>query len=285
MEEFATRFEAALEVRGYGVLTRAAYVRCARKTLRDVGMSVEAVTVEDVERYLLRLRRDRGLSPSTCAVYAAAWRHVFRCLRGDAAMAARVPMIRVPKALPHVLSGTEVAKLLAAVVEPHHHAIASCCYGAGLRVTEACQLRVHQVDGRRAVLRLKGKGNKERLVPLSASLLSELRAYWRGARPAGPWLFPGRPATRPLTRMAFLMALKRAAKRANVPGPVTPHVLRHSYATHLIEAGVDLRTLQLRLGHVSVNTTAEYVLVARSRHREFDSPLDLLGTDRGRVLG
>jgi integrase len=269
MEDFATRFEAALEVRGYGELTRAAYVRCARKTLREVGRSVDTVTPEDVERYLLRLRRDRGLSPSTCAVYAAA----------------RIPMIRVPKALPHVLSGTEVAKLLAAVEEPHHHAIASCCYGAGLRVTEACELRVDQVDGRRGVLRLMGKGNKERLVPLSASLLAELRAYWRDARPAGPWLFPGRPATRPLTRMAFLMALKRAAKRADVHGPITPHVLRHSYATHLIEAGVDLRSLQLRLGHASVNTTAEYVLVARSRHREFDSPLDLLGTDRGRVLG
>ena len=283
MQELVDRFRDVLEARGYSEATCDAYVRCVRKLLRHTGKHGDEVTPEDVTAYLLWLRREAKLAPSTRVVYAAAARHLFRWMREDERLALRIPLTRVPRRLPTVLSGTQVKALLAAIPEPHHHAIATVCYAAGLRVTEACSLEVSHIDSRRGVIRLVGKGDKERVVPMSDALLRELRAYWRKARPKGPLLFPGRPPTRPLTRAAFRLALRRAAKRATLE--VSPHTLRHSYATHLIEAGIDLRSLQLRMGHESIETTARYVHVARARHRELDSPLDLLGTRRGRPFG
>ena len=185
MQEFIDRFRSWLEVRGYAPATCDAYVRCARGLLRRTGKRAEDLTSDDVCRYLRWLQRDRRLHPSTCVVYAAAARHVFRVAHDDPSLSVHVPMLRVPRRLPVVLSGTAVRRLIAAIPEPHHHAIATCCYGAGLRVSEACGLRVDAIDSALGVLHIVGKGNKQRDVPMSGAVLMELRAYWSKVHPAG----------------------------------------------------------------------------------------------------
>lgn len=286
MNRIQHELDTALEVRGYSAATRTAYVRCVGKLIAHypVGDASE-LSAAQAEAFLVHAKRHLRMSPATLGVYAAAFRSMFRLVWGRENEAVRVPYVRRAKTVPEVLSGTQMTALLNALPDPHQ-AIASCCYGAGLRVSEALGLRIDQVDSARGVLHIRhAKGDKARDVPLSAGLLHQLRAYFVRARPTRPWLFPGRDATRPISKGAFSIALNRGAERARLGRRVWPHLLRHSYATHLLEAGADLRTVQVRLGHAGIGSTVKYIHVARSHHRDLDSPLDLLGTTKGRRFG
>ena len=187
-----------------------------------------------------------------------------------------IPAPKKPKSLPVVLSPQEVVQFLDAVKLAKHRAILTACYAAGLRISEAIGLTVSAIDSERMVLRIaKGKGQKDRYVMLSPKLLAVLRTWWKVERPRR-WLFPGeRPGT-PITRDAVQLACRQAASRAGLKKHISPHGLRHAFAVHLLEAGTDLRTIQLLLGHRSLQTTAQYLRIATTTVCSTTSPLDLL---------
>ncbi|MEZ4339078.1 MAG: tyrosine-type recombinase/integrase [Sandaracinaceae bacterium] len=187
-----------------------------------------------------------------------------------------------------MLSGSEVERLLAAFHRPTHRTIAMLCYGAGLRVQEACSLRVADIDGTRKLLLIRhhSKRDRHRQVPLSKRLHRQLRAYYAHARPRGVYLFPGRTdPTRPITCSAFNQMLALATDRAGIRKQVSAHVLRHSYATHLVEAGVDIRSVQILLGHSDLRSTLVYVHLTHARRSRLPNPLDMLGTKDAEPFG
>jgi site-specific recombinase XerD len=185
-------------------------------------------------------------------------------------------MPKKPFRLPVILSRDEVTRLLEAVANLKHRTILTTAYAAGLRVSEATHLRVTDIDSQRMVLRVdQGKGHKDRYVMLSPRLLEAFRAYWRSERPC-LWLFPGDMPEQPITTGAVEAACQKARRAAGLTKPVTPHSLRHAFATHLLEAGTDVRTIQLLLGHRSLATTSRYLKVATSTVCATRSPLDWL---------
>jgi site-specific recombinase XerD len=165
---------------------------------------------------------------------------------------------------------------LSCVRAPKHRAILTTCYAAGLRISEAVHLRPTDIDSRRMVIRIEqGKGFKDRYVMLSPTLLGVLRDWWRLSRPTR-WLFPGEPPDHPIGRGAVRRECQEARRRSRISKPITPHALRHAFAVHLLEAGTDVRTIQLLLGHRSLETTARYLRIATTKVCATASPLDLL---------
>jgi integrase/recombinase XerD len=226
------------------------------------------------------------MKPSTVRVYVAALRFLYTVTlrRPEVVQYLRGP--KVPRHVPTVLSGSEVAELLEAVHSVKYRAVLMTTYGAGLRISEVCRLRTEDIDSRRMLIHVReGKGGDSRYALLSPRLLAVLRAYWKETRPAGPYLFPGRRADRPITRETIRGALTRAATRCGLDKRVTPHLLRHSFATHLLESGTDIRTIQVLLGHRSIVSTQVYTQVSTRHLSQTRSPLDLLGTPAGKVLG
>jgi site-specific recombinase XerD len=275
-----------LTLRGMSAHTIAAYVRCARRFAEHFGRSPCRMGAVEIRAFLLHLARERALSASTVNVYAGALRFLYGVTLERPEAIAGIPRMRVPMRVPVVLSGTEVERLLGAITLHRHRVAAMLAYGAGLRVGEVCNLRVDDVDPKRMVLRIRGtKRGRERYVMLSPRLLSALRAYWKVARPSAPHLFCGRRPGKPLTRGAVHKAIALAARRVGLDKRVGPHTLRHSFATHLLEAGTDLRTLQVLLGHASIDSTALYLHVSTARMQSITSPLDALGTSEGRARG
>ena len=182
-----------------------------------------------------------------------------------------------PRPLAPVLAPDQVSALLAALRSPKYRLIAMVMYGAGLRVSEACALEVGDIDAARSVIHVRhGKGNAPRDVTLSPTLLAALREYWRQERPARPYLFVGKGTDRPLAPDSVRKALKMARAEAGLKGTFTPHMLRHSFATHLLEAGTDIRVIQQLLGHKDLSTTAGYTRVAHALLAKTISPLDRL---------
>jgi site-specific recombinase XerD len=187
-----------------------------------------------------------------------------------------IPFGKRPRRLPTVLSVEEVDALLKCTPNLKHRTFLMTLYAAGLRLSEAAALQIADIDSSRMQLCVaRGKGNKQRLVPLSPRLLTELRTYWKEYRP-GQYLFPGKTADRPYASTSIQKGIKGAAKRAKIQKNVTPHVLRHSYATGLLEAGVDILTISRLLGHSSFVTTMRYLHVRRPHLQSTPSPLDWL---------
>ncbi len=281
------KMDAQLEARGNRPRTRQAYVSCVSRFVHRVKRRPAEITAAQVEQYFIHLTRDRGLSASTRNQYAAALRFYFETTMGRQNLCAKVVRARTSRPLPTVLSGTEVMQVLDSLDSPVHRTLAMLCYGAGLRVSEACRLKVDDIDSQRMVLHVRAaKGDKDRQVALGTTLLEALRAYWRCRRPRGPYLFPGNRRRPPyLSRAAFQKVLKASVKASGLDKQVTPHTLRHSYATHLIEAGTDLRTVQLLLGHSSLRSTMLYVHLTHARMQKVASPLDMLKGKEGRRFG
>ena len=223
------------------------------------------------------LATERGLATNSLAVAVAALRFLYRVTLGKQwSFDDVIPAPKKPKSLPVVLSPQEVAQFLDAVKPAKHRTILTACYAAGLRISEAIRLTVSAIDSDRMVLRIaKGKGQKDRYVMLSPKLLAVLRTWWKVQRPRH-WLFPGERPETPITRNAVQLACRIAARRARLGKAVTPHSLRHAFAVHLLESGTDLRTIQLLLGHRSLQTTAQYLRVATTTVCSTASPLDLL---------
>jgi site-specific recombinase XerD len=273
-------------LRGMSGSTIEKYVFCARRFAEHFGRSPCRMGAPEIRAFLLHVARGCGRSASTVNVYAGALRFLYGVTLERPEEMARIPRMRVPMRVPVVLSGTEVERLLAAIRSERHRVAAMLAYGAGLRVGEVCNLRVDDVDPKRMVLRIrKSKRGRERYVMLSPRLLSAMRAYWKRARPSTPYLFRGRRPGTLLTRAAVHKAIAAAGRRAGLGKRVGPHTLRHSFATHLLEAGIDLRTLQVLLGHASIDTTSIYLHVSTARVQSVQSPLDYLGTPEGHALG
>ena len=263
-------------VRNFAPNTMNLYLKQVSYFAQYFGRSPQQLGAEEIRNYQIYLAKERKLSNSSRTVAASALRFLYIVtLKQDRA----IEMIPTPKAeyhLPVILSPEEVLRLLEAAPSFTHRVIFSTMYGTGVRVNEALHLRASHIDSQRLMIRIEqGKGHKDRYVQLSPRLLELLRAYWRKERPR-EWLFPGQDPHQPLSRDAVRQAVKRASQRAGLTKETSPHSLRHAYAVHLLEAGTDLRRIQLLLGHSSLSTTARYLCLASNTVCATTSPLDLL---------
>jgi integrase/recombinase XerD len=276
MTELRQRMETDMRLRNYSPRTQQVYVRHVARCARYFGRSPDQLSAEDLRQYQKYLIEDRSASRPYIAQCVAALRFFYRVTLSRADVESVLILPRFKRRLPVVLSREEVARLLTAVRNPKHHAMLMTGYAAGLRVSEITHLRPGDVDSTRMVIVVRqGKGGRDRTVMLSRRLLEVLRAYWACYRPR-VWLFPGRSDDTPISERSVQKVCVQAAAAAGLTKHVTVHVLRHSFATHLMEAGIDLRMIQVLLGHGSLSTTAIYTHVSTDRLRHTPSPLDLL---------
>jgi len=241
---------------------------------------------DEVRRFLLHHVEERAASRSTLKQVRAALKFLYAVTLNRPVEVTWIPPARKQWRQPVILSGTEVASFLGAVRKEKYRALLTTIYAAGLRISEACHLRPGDIDSKRMVITIRGKGGKERLTMLSSRLLACLRDYWRQERPAGNgWLFPGGTkaghASPETTRKVF----HKVVAAVGITKKVTPHTLRHSFATHLIESGTDVTVVQALLGHSSILTTQIYTHVSTEQIAGTRSPYDLLGTPAARPLG
>jgi integrase/recombinase XerD len=272
-----------LRIRNYAPKTQEIYVQQVARFAVHFGRSPDRLTREDIRGNLVHLVETERVSWSLFKQTVCALRFLYRVTldRGD--MVPDIPFPRGSKKLPTVLSPEEVVRLLQAVPNAKHRAVLITIYATGLRISEALALQVSDIDSARMVITVRqGKGRKDRTVMLSPHLLTVLRRYARRFRPQG-WLFAGRRLSQPLHATAVQRACARARTVARLDKHATVHTLRHSFATHLMEAGTDLRVIQTLLGHRSVKTTAIYTHVSAQRLRTTPSPLDSL-QDRGLTI-
>jgi len=276
-----------LDLGGYAKGTRDQYLTAVERFAAHVGRAPEKVGQPEVRAYVEHLRKKRKCGASVLKVQMAGIRFLYAVTLGRPEVVAWMSWPRQPAKLPVVLSGSEVEKLLAAMSNPMLRAMAMVMYGAGLRVSEACALQVTDIDAARGVVHVRhGKGNRERYAMLPKRLLVALRSYWAVSRPPLPFLFPSEDATQPVSTDRVRTAIAAAVRACGLSKKVSPHVLRHSFATHLLETGTDVGVIQALLGHASIRSTMRYAQVSRARLAKTKSPLDLLGTAEGRkVLG
>jgi site-specific recombinase XerD len=262
-------------VRNFVEKTRNDYIRQVRTFTAFLGRSPDTATAEDLRRFQLH-QSQSGVRPPSMNNAVAALRFFFAITLDRPEMSRHLTFVREPRKIPVVLSLEEVARLLEAAPGPKYKAALSAAYGAGLRVSEVVALKVSDIDSKRMLLRIEqGKGRKDRFAMLSPKLLELLRDWYRIARPA-IWLFPGRDPMLPMTTRQFTRAVHAAANMAEINRRVTPHTLRHSFATHLLEDNTDVRLIQVLLGHVKLETTQLYTHVATNVIRAVTSPLDRL---------
>lgn len=264
-----------MQVRHLAPKTQSSYVQQVAAFARHFNQSPEGLGLDDIRSYQVYLIHKK-LSASSLTVATAALRFLYRITLKKPWSIEEIPLPKVPQRLPEILSAQEVARLLDCVTDAKHRTILTTAYATGLRISELCHLRVADVDSQRMVLRVEqGKGQKDRYVMLSPRLLEQLRAYWRRYRPKH-WLFPGQGDDQPLDKGAIERACQKACGLAGIPKHITPHSLRHAFAVHLLEGGADLRTIQLLLGHRSLNTTARYLRMATQTVCKAISPLERL---------
>lgn len=279
MSELRQQMLADLRIRNYAERTQEIYITRVAEMARHFKRSPDQLSGEEVRDYLRQLKEGRRVSRSAFAQVIGGLRFLYRVTLDRPDMVPHLPYPRLKRRQPVVLSAEEVVRLLGTIGNLKHRTVALVLYGAGLRINEALALELRDVDSARMVLTVRhGKGDLDRQVTLSSVLLEALRVYWRAYRPSS-WLFPGRKADERLTPSAIQRAIKAARLKAGIAKPATPHSLRHSYATHLMEAGTDLRVIQTLLGHRSLRTTAIYTHVATERVRGTRSPLDALSPE------
>ena len=264
-----------MTVRNLSPATQRSYLNAVSKFSRFFGRSPDTLTLEDVRTFQVHLASKR-VSWASLNQKVAALRFFYGVTLGMAEIPERIAYAREPRRLPVVLSADEVVRFLEAVPSLKARAALTTAYAAGLRVSEVIGLRVSDIDSRRSMIRIEhGKGGKQRYVMLSAQLLAILRTYWRLARPEN-WLFPGRDASRPIEPTVLHAACRTARAAAGIDKQVTVHVLRHSFATHLLESGVDIRVIQVLLGHAHLSSTARYTHVSQELISRTASPLERL---------
>ena len=251
------------------------YVRHVRTFTKFLGRSPDTATSEDLRRFQLHMAQQQiGAATINSAISALRFFFTVTLERPDLVRPLRI--VSTPRKAPVVLSQEEVARLLQAAPGLKYKAALSVAYGAGLRVSEVANLKVSDIDSGRMMLRVEqGKGQRDRDVMLSPQLLELLREWWKAARPQ-VWLFPGQNPINPVTPRQLNRAVTAAKDLAGISKRVSPHTLRHSFATHLLEQGVDIRVIQVLLGHAKLETTALYTRVAVSTVRDIKSPLDRL---------
>ncbi len=264
-----------MSVRQFASKTQHDYIRAVVNLARFIGRSPDTATNEDLRRFQLHLTETGAGTPLINSTVSAL-RFFFTVTLDRADAARHLTVVHQPRKLPVVLSPEEVARFLEAAPGIKYKAALSVAYGAGLRVSEVVSLKVSDIDSKRMMLRVeRGKGGKDRHAMLSPVLLELLRDWWRIARPQG-WLFPGQNPVNPMTTRQLTRACHAAARMAEIDKRVSPHTLRHSFATHLLEQNIDIRVIQVLLGHAKLDTTALYTRVATNTIRQVMSPLDRL---------
>lgn len=286
MGQLKTKMREDLQLRGYAPRTCERYVGCARSFVAYHMRSPTELGERDVRRFLLYLAQERKVGASTIKMHTAGIKFLYEHTLRRPEVVAAIPWIKVPQKLPDILSGSEVDALLEAMESTAYRAIVMTTYAAGLRISEVCPLEARDVDSKRMLLHVRhGKGGRERYVALPELVLLTLRAYWKYARPKGALLFPGQNPGTCVSHNSVRQNLHAAAAKAGVKKRVTPHVLRHTFATHLLELGTDIRVIQMLLGHRSLRTTLRYTRVTLRLIAGTTSPVDVPAEVRKQKLG
>lgn len=269
-----------LQRRNYAQHTTRSYIRTVEDFARHFNCSPDRLGPRHIREYQAALFQKRKFSPNTVAQHLAALRFFYVKTLKKAWSITETPYPKKAVHLPTILSQEEVARLIDAAHPPLHRTLLMTLYATGLRRAELARLKVSDVDSQRMVIHVQGgKGRKDRDVLLSPKLLDELKRHWRRLRRKSTWLFPSnhdRTSDRPITPKVIYHACKRAVRRAALPKDVHPHTLRHCFATHLLEAGADLRTIQTLLGHSDLEETTLYLHLSQRRLNATASPLDSL---------
>jgi integrase/recombinase XerD len=271
MGVFRDRMQQNLQLAQYRPSTQESYLRCANNFVAFHMRPPTELGEEHIRQFLLTLV-DR---PSTQKTHLAAIKFLYCKTLNRPEEVVRIPWPRIRQQLPDIVSQREAFALLDAIESIKHRAILMAAYGAGLRITEACSLNVNDIDGERHLIHLRhGKGDRDRYVNLPKRLHLCLREYWKAVRPRGDCLFPGQRHGKPIDPCTVRQALKRAANSVGIQKRITPHSLRHAFATHLLEDGNNIRVIQALLGHRSIRTTARYTRVSKTLIGSVKSPLD-----------
>jgi len=269
------RMHRDLKIAGYAKSTQANYLLCAKHFVAHYMRSPEALGEEDIRNFLEHLQETKASGAAGIKMHLAAIKFLYTTTlkRPEEVVGIRWP--KVPRRLPVIVSREETLQLLQAVDCVKYRAVLMTTYGAGLRIKEACSLQVADVDSKRRLLHVRlGKGGRDRYVMLAESLVAFLREYWRAERPCGPYLFPGDSPPGVVSAESVRAALRKAAAVVGITKRVTPHTLRHAFATHLLEGGCDLRIIQVLLGHGSIRTTTRYTHVSTHLIGSVVSPVD-----------
>lgn len=277
MTQLRQQMLADLELGGYAAHTTTQYVAAIRELAGYHGRAPDQLTRQDLRLYVTYLSQERCRSASRLRTHLAAIKFFYGKTLGRPDDVSFLSWRSEAARLPTVLSLEEVGRFIPAISKPTYRTVATVLYATGLRVNEARLLETRDVDAGRGVIHVRhAKGGRERLVPLGDRLAAELRQYWRQVRPEPPFLFTATHARGPVRAPAVRMAFHRAAKDAGLDKRVTPHVLRHTCATHLLEAGTDMRVVQVLLGHMSIRTTQRYARVSTELLKRTSSLLDRL---------
>jgi len=283
MSRLRDRMIEDLRLRGRADNTIGTYVRCVRKLVEWAGVAPGKINAAMVRAFLLYLMDERGLAASSHGVYAGAITFFFAVTMHRPEVVADVVRRKVPMSLPVVPSRAQIARLIEGASILKHQAMMVTLYGAGLRVSELRCLHIADVDSQSMVIHVReSKGFRARDALLSPGMLATLRRYYASCRPGGPYMFPGYRAEAPVSRNAVSKAMNNAARNAGLDFRVYPHLMRHAFATHLLEDGVDLRTVQVLLGHSSMRSTMGYVHVSEARRHAVRSPFDALPPEGGK---
>lgn len=269
-----------MQLRNFSTETQRSYIHYIAEYAKHFNTSPDLLGPEAIREYQLYLTNERKMSPESVNCFTSAAKFLYLTTLELPWSERHFVRSHVPSRLPVVLSSPEVALFFQAVGILKHRAVLMTCYGAGLRVSEAVSLKVSDIDSQRMVIRVEqGKGAKDRYVMLSPRLLAMLRQYVRRQRPQGLWLFPGHKPHRHISPATVQEICREAATRSGIDKKVTAHTLRHSFATHLLENGEDIRVIQVLLGHARIDTTARYTAVSANKLAATASPLDNLPED------
>lgn len=284
MTQLRQRMVEDLRVRNYSESTVRRYTECVAAFARYFGRCPSTLGPEEIRRFQVHLAVEEKRSFTVLNQTVCALRFLYRTTLQSAFPIELIPYARREKKLPVVLSRGEIETLLGAPPNLKHRAILATFYATGMRLSELRSLETSNIDAARATVRVHGKGAREREVPLSPRLLTLLRDYWRVTGIDSSWLFPGRDPANPLCRETIQKIVSKAARSAGLSKRVSPHILRHSFATHLLESGVDLLRIQRILGHTNLNTTTVYLHLASNYLKSVQNPFDLL-PDESAVQG
>ncbi|MDO8942477.1 MAG: site-specific integrase [Desulfobacterales bacterium] len=276
-----------MQLRKLAATTQRSYLHYVTGFAEFYGRSPEHLDLEAIRQYALSLVNEAHLSPESVNCFLAAVRFLYLVTLEmpwrEEDFPSRQP---VPAKVPTVLSPQEVVQFLDAIAGVKYRTVVMLCYGAGLRISEAVALKIANIDSARMVLHIEnGKGNRPRLAALSPRLLTILRAYYRAVRPPNPWLFPSWRSDAHITQGSVQRACRDAVEQSGLTKRVSPHSLRHSFATHLLESGEDIRVIQALLGHQRIETSARYATVTPARLAKVVSPLDRLTAAPARKPG
>ena len=277
MGKLQDEMKADLLLKRYSPHTIQAYLRCIRDFAKYFMRSPAEMGEAEVRQFLLHLTQERKITSGLQTAYVSALKFLYRTTLRQPGVVEHLSYPKRPKTFPVVLTMQEVLTLFAAIRSPKYKAILAIAYGAGLRISEVCALKPMDIDSQRMLIHVRlGKGNKDRYVLLGETVLALLRDYYKTARRKGVYLFPGYKSQSPLCPSCIREVMRKAVRKAGLSKKATVHSLRHSFATHLLESGYDIRIVQALLGHASIQTTQRYTHITDRLLSLARSPLDLI---------